>query len=58
MPRKVNVKNVIPPIVKKNETRQKFDGSVEPEPDIKGGKSASISPDGLVRRDGKIRFQF
>jgi hypothetical protein len=48
MPRKVNVKNVIPPIVKKNETRQKFDGSVEPEPDING----------LVRRDGKIRFQF
>jgi len=55
MPRKVkNVKNIIP-IVKKN-ARQKFDGSAEPEPDPKGGDCRCLSPDLIIKRDGKKRF--
>lgn len=39
-------------------TRQKFDGSDEPKADPKGGNCVCISPDGLVKRDGKKRFAF
>ena len=39
-------------------TRQKFDGSDEPKADPKGGNCVCISPDGLVKRDGKKRFAY
>ena len=38
--------------------RQKFDGSDEPPADPKGGDCRCISPDGIVKRDGKKRFGF